>query len=230
MFKTILYTLLFCSSVVANPVDQPSKDWKALRGKNIEMGFSEERVDRAIGACRENGLSVAEAEDLFCPVYDAHAGQLPTDCVFLKIEEGLVKGAPWKTVHVAADQRLSCLRQADRMVMKVRERRGGQHGHLVSHICLALESGLSVDSFEQLLSRPGGFRYGRLIHVVEAGEALKLAGLSDARTLLIMNDCLDRDLTGAEVMRVVDVLQVGLGEGQDFETIHSTLWASADQS
>jgi hypothetical protein len=35
--------------------------------------------------------------------------------------------------------------------------------------------------------------------VVEAGEALKFDGLSNAHTLQIMNECLERNLTGVDV-------------------------------
>ncbi|MDF7826540.1 hypothetical protein P4B35_21090 [Pontiellaceae bacterium B12227] len=223
-----MIALLLCGMVLAEPVNNPSRDWKALRAKNLEMGLSDERVEEAIGVCRSSGLTVVEAEDLFSPVYAAKAEHLPTDCIFLKIEEGLAKGAPWEMVHLAADKRLNCLRRADELITAVRQNRGGQHAHLVSHTCMALESGLSEESLSALFSKPGGFRYGRLIHVVEAGESLKLAGLSSEQTLQIMNECHDRNLTGAEIFRVVDVLKAGLRTGTDFNMLHSTLWAQTD--
>ncbi|VGO17272.1 hypothetical protein PDESU_05868 [Pontiella desulfatans] len=229
MHRWIVFSLLLCDLAWASPVEAPSKNWQDLREKNLRMGFTEERVGRAIAACRSAGLKVAEAEDLFCPVYAAHDEELPSDCIFLKIEEGLAKHVAWKEVHGAADRRLACMRQADQLIMAARNHRGGQHAHLVMHTCMALESGLPADALEQTFSRPGRFRYGRLIHVVEAGEALKLAGFANPQIVHIMNDCLDRDLSGAEVFRVVDLLQAGLREGKDFETIHATLWASADK-
>jgi hypothetical protein len=228
MRSVLTIGLLLCGMVLAEPVENPSKDWKTLRAKNLSQGFSEERVDEAIGACRSSGLTIAETEDLLCPVYAAQAESLPADCVFLKIEEGLAKSAPSKMVRDAADERLNCLRKADAMILSVRDKRGGQHAHLVSHTCLALESGLSEESLLKLFSRPGKFRYGRLIHVVEAGESLKLAGLSNDQTLLIMNECRDRDLTGAEIFRVVDVIKSGLHEGTNFDVLHSTLWVHSD--
>lgn len=224
MYSSLLVILLFCGSVWAGHVDQPSKDWKELHLKNGQMGLSQDRVDRAIEACQVNQLSVSESEELFCPVYTAQAEGLPTECVFLKIEEGLAKGISWQDVHVAADNRLSCLRQANALIISVRQGRGGQHSHLVMHTCMALESGLPEEVLQELFNRPGRFRYGRLIHVIEAGEALQLAGLPADETLQIMNECLDRDLSGAEVMRVVDVIQTGLQRGKDFKTLHETLW------
>lgn len=230
MHRTVALVLLFCGTVPAGQVERPSQDWKQLRGKNLELGFANERIDRAIAECRKAGLTVAEAEDLFCPVYTAQDEHLPTECLFLKIEEGLAKGVDWKDVHKAADRRLACLRKADGIIMAVRSNRGGQHQHLVMHVCMAMESGLSADVFKKLFSRPGGFRYGRLIHVVEAGESLKLEGLTDDQVLHIMNDCLDRDLTGAEVGRVVDVFHDALKQGKDYGTIHATLWVSPSKA
>jgi hypothetical protein len=226
MHRWIVFSLLLCGLAWAYPAAAQSKSWKDLRAKSLRMGLSEERVDRALAACRAADLQVAEAEDLFCPVYAAHDEELPADCVFLKIEEGLSKQIAWNDVLGAADRRLECMRQADKVVMAARNRRGGQHAHLVMHTCMALESGLPIETFEQLFSRPGGFRYGRMIHVVEAGEALKLAGLADTETLHLMNDFLDRDLTGPEVFRVVDLFRDGFRDGKDYETIHANLWTS----
>lgn len=228
MFKAVTIGLLFCGIVVANPAEQPSKDWKQLRARNLSVGLVEERVDWTLGACRKNGMTLEETGELFSPIYAAQAESLPAECVFLKIEEGLVKGVPWKSVRAAGEQRVESLRMADQMIMKARTHRGGQHAHLVSHTCLAMESGLSAEALSTLFSRPGRFRYGRLIHTIEAGESLKLAGLSNEHTLLIMNECLDRDLTCAEIFRVVDVFKSGLRNGSDFEALHATLWTPAD--
>lgn len=228
MFRAVTIGLLLCGAVLTTAADPASKDWKQFRTHVLAMGLLEEQVDWTLNACRSRGLNLEEIRELFSPVYAAEAEQLPADCVFLKIEEGLVKGVPWKLVRVAGENRLECLRTADQLILKFKNNRGGQHAHLVSHTCLALESGLSTELLSTLFSRPGRFRYGRLIHVVEAGESLKLAGLSDERTLLLMKECLDRDLTGAEIFRVVDVFKDGLRTGTDFEELHATLWVVAD--
>ena len=227
MHNGTLAALLLCGSVLAGHVNAPVNDWKELREKNLRMGCSAEQVDRPIDACRANGLSVMDAEDLLCAVYTAHEAELPTDCLFIRIEEGLAKHAAWEDVHAAANRRLECMLKADELILSVRQHRGGEHQHLVKHMCLAMESGLPEDVLKNVINRPSRFRYGRLIHVTEAGESLHLAGFDPAQIQHIMNDCLDRDLSYAEVMRVVDVLQRGLHEGKDFETLHDTLWVSS---
>lgn len=227
MSRWLVAGLLLCGAAWANHAGNPSASWNELREKNLKLGFPVDRVDRTLAGCRASELSVGQAEDLLCPVYAAHAEGLPTDCVFLKIEEGLAKRISWEEVRNAADRRLECLRKADELVMSVRQGRGGQRRHLVMRTCMAVESGLPVAVLEDVFARQGGFRYGRLVHVIEAAESLQLAGLAAEHTRHIMHDCLDRDLTGDEVFRAVDVLQSGLRSGKDFKTIHDALWVSS---
>lgn len=228
MYRVLFSSLLLCGAVLTAVAETTSKDWKKFRTDTLAQGLSDEQVYSTLAACRSKGLHLDEVRDLFSPIYTAKAEQLPVDYIFLKIEEGLVKGVPWKSVRAAGEQRLACLRTADQLIMQSRTRRGGQHAHLVSHTCLALESGLSSEALQSVFSRPGRFRYGRLIHAIEAGESLKLAGLSNEHTLLIMNEFIDRDLTCVEIFRVVDILKSGLRNGAGFKDLHPTLWISAD--
>ena len=39
-----------------------------------------------------------------------------------------------------------------------------------------------------------------------------------------MNDCLNRDLSGPEILRVIDMVLQGRREGESFESIYATLW------
>jgi hypothetical protein len=218
--------VLFCSAVLAGHVNTPAESWPELRSKCLHLGLSAERVDRSIAACRAGGLTVKETEDLFCPVYLAHEEDLPSGCLFIKLEEGLAKGIAWQEVHLAAERRLQCLRKAAELLAEVRSVRGEQHLHLIQHICLALESGLPEEVLAEVLQRPARFRYGRMIHVIEAGESLQLAGLRPEQTRQVMNDCIDRDLSCSEVMRVIDFFQNGLRNHQDFNALYANLWVS----
>jgi hypothetical protein len=220
--------LLLCGAAAANHDVDPSKDWKVLREKTLKLGLDEGRVDQALSQCRKKGLTVQECDALLCPVYTAGNESLPTDCVFIKIEEGLAKHVDTASVGAAADGRLDSMRRADRMILAVRHRRGGEHPHLVKHICLAIESGLPEDVLEEVFKRQGGFRYGRMIHVVESGETLQLAGLDPQDIKHIMNDCLDRDLNRSEILRVIDHILAEHRKGIDFQTIHSELWVQSD--
>ncbi len=220
--------LLLCGMVLANHNINPSKDWKALREKNIKQGLDAERVDSALSQCRKKGMTVHEADAFLCPVYTAGSESLPPECVFIKIEEGLAKQVDPARVTVAAEARLDCIRRASRIVQSAHSGRGGEHSHLVQHTCMALESGLPEEVLEELFNRPESFRYGRMIHVVEAGETLQLAGLSWQDVQHVMNDCLDRDLNRMEIFRAIDFILAEHRKGRDFTAIHAELWIRAD--
>jgi hypothetical protein len=228
MHRIFLLGLLLGGVAVAGHNVNPSKDWNGLREKNIKLGFTVERVDQTLAECRKNGLSVGATDALLCSVYTAHAESLPTDYVFLKIEEGLAKHADVAKVAVAADARLVCMRKADALILTVRESRGGEHQHLVMHSCVVLESGLPEEVLLNIFNRPGGFRYGRMIHAVEAAETLQLDGLAPEHIEHLMMDCLDRDLNRIEVFRAVDFVVVEHRAGKDFDTIHDELWVVSD--
>ncbi len=223
-----LALLLLCGSVRASHEKNPSKDWKALREKNLQLGFSSGRVDQTLAGCRKCGLSLQETEALLCPVYAAHDESLPAECILIKIEEGLAKQVNPTNVEVAAEARLDCLRRANRILSGVREHPGGEHAHLLSHMCMAMESGLPESVLQDVISRPGGFRYGRMIHVVEASETLQLAGLAPEQIQHLMNDFLDRDLNRMEIMRAVDFILEELAKGRGYPAIHSELWVRSD--
>jgi hypothetical protein len=218
--------VLLCGIALAGHGNHPVKDWADLREKNLGMGFSLERVDTTLASCRKRGLSVQQAEELLCPVYAADAEGLPTSCVFLKVEEGLAKGADWKEVRAAAERRRDCMATARRLVA-TRRGRGGRN-NLVEQTCMALESGLPEDVLKEVFGQAGGRRFGRLTHVIEAGETLQLAGLPIENNKHFMLDCIDRDLDRSEIRRVVEVVIAGMTENKSFEDIHSSLWVVAE--
>lgn len=224
MHRMVLAGLLICGTAWADA----AKDWKTLREQNLKLGLDAERVDQTLGQCRRNGLTVKDADALFHPVRAATTESLPAECIFMKIEEGLAKQVDASRVAGAAEVRLDCLRRADRLVSAARQGRGGDRQHLVVHTCMALESGLPEEVLQELFARPAGFRYGRLIHVVEAGERLQLAGCDPRQTSQIMNECLDRDLNRIEIVRAVDFILGERAKGRDFQSIHGELWIRAD--
>ncbi len=215
--------LLCCAAAVGGG---QGRAWDAVREGGVGLGIETGRIDRLLDSCRQGGWTVEQAEGVLAPLRAAFGEQLPVEGVLLRIEEGLAKRVAWDEVRAAAQLRLEGLRKADALVMAVRTTRGSQHGHLVMHTCLAMESGISAEAFARLFGRPGGFRYGRLIHAIEAGETLSLEGMSEAQVLQIMEDCLDRGLTGLEVERMVEAIREGMRAGKDFETIHAALWVA----
>lgn len=222
--------LLLCGVVSGSAEPSASKEWKALCGENIQLGLDAERVNQMVGLCRRRGLSTGDTEKLLAPVLAASEESLPAECVFIKVEEGLAKQVDADRIVAAAEARLECLRKARKLLASNPSGRGGAGSppHLITRICIVLESGLPEEVLQEVFNRPGGPRYGRLVHVLEAGETLQLAGLDPQNTQQIMNDCLDRNLNRMEILRAVDYVLSEQRNGRGFKAIHADLWVRSD--
>jgi len=188
-----------------------------------------------LAACRQRGLSSDESAGLFEPVYAAMEEVLPVECLYERIDEGLAKKADLERIDAAVRHRLECLRQARRLLSEVQTGRPGGGPlmgppHLLPNLGMALESGVSPELLKSVFLRPGRLRYGRLAHVVEAAEALHLAGLEDDQVRRIMGDFLDRDMNRSEMIRVVGLLQQGLAQGRAFDPLYASIWGDAPKT
>jgi hypothetical protein len=204
-----------------------------LEGQRHHFGLSEERVGLMLEQCRKSGLSATEADVLLASVRAARNESLPAEAVFTKIEEGLVKKVALDRVTAATELRLNCLRRANQLLSAQKLSSAHSEGHggnqrLVVRMAMALESGLPEEVFQEIFSRRSGCRYGRLIHVMEAGETLQLAGLNPQEIKQIMMDCIDRDLNRMEIQRAVDCVVEQYQNGQDFQSIRAGLWVHAE--
>lgn len=227
MRRLLLIMLWTCAAVAANPDGPVCEEGKEPGVQGMKMRLPADSVDAAKARCRAAGWDEGHVARLFQTMSMATAESLPSDCVLLKIEEGLAKGAAPAVVQAAAEQRLTCLREADAMVRAVREGRGRQHDHLLSHMCMALESGLSEEALRAALMQ-GEFRYGRLIHVIEAGEAMRLAGMASDDVALVMVDCLDRGLNRPEVFRISKLVIAQTRDGADYATVRAGIWSGTE--
>lgn len=188
------------------------------------------RITQVLEQCRQHGLTAADSRRILAPVYAAQAESLPPECILMKIEEGLAKKADPALIIQAAEERLEYLRQADQLMCSVHRGRGrGDSSHLVARIGIILESGLPEETLQKIFSRRGGgFRYGRILHVIDAGETLQLAGLSPEQTQLFMTDCIERNLSHPETERAVDFILAERANGRDFESIYRKLWVKPE--
>jgi len=234
MHRVIIASLLLCGAAEARSpgagsCGTNSCSWKTLEGQRHHFGLSEERVGSMLEECRKSGLSAEEADALLAPVRAARNESLPAEAVFTKIEEGLAKKVALDRVAAAAELRLDYLRRANRLLAS--QEQGSAHGggqRLVVRAAMALESGLPEEVLQDIFNRHGGRRYGRLVHVMEAGETLQLAGLDPQDTKQIMVDCIDRNLNRMEIQRAVDYIVGEHRKGRDFKAIRADLWVCSD--
>ncbi len=229
MHRIIIAGLLLCGAAGAKPCGTNSCRWKTLEGQRHGFGLSEERVESMLGQCRKSGLSAEEADALLVPVRAARDESLPAEAVFTKIEEGLSKKVPLDRVADAATLRLDYLRRAARLVERLpgsvgRHGGGGGIQRLEVRTAMALESGLPEPVIRDVFKHLSSPRYGRLIHVMEAGETLQLAGLDPQDTKQIMMDCLERNLNRMEIQRAIDYIVEEHRKGRGFKAIRADLW------
>lgn len=232
MHKALAACLLLylCGLTDAHGARGP-KDWEELHSKNLKSGCSAELVEQTLGACRNYGMSVEQADQLFEVVHVAQAEHLPVECICERIEEGLAKKVDFERLLEASSARLAYLREARALVAPILPEPAEGHGDgpkkLIVNLSMALESGLPEDMLKAVLLRNGHKRLGRMAHTVEVGESLYLAGLEIAQVQRMMTDCIDRGLSRHEMIRATELLKEGLAGGRDFESVYGSLWVSS---
>ena len=201
--------------------------WRMLEKRQAEFGLSETRIAAMLAQCRESGLSADEAETLLEPVLEANQDKLPAECVFTKVKEGLAKQISVEHIVAVARKRLECLRRARKLLAVDSPGRGARMSEppgLVAQVGLLLEEGFPESALEELLRHHGNRCYGRLLHVLEAGEALQLAGIAVKDAQQFMDECLKRHATRPEIRRAVEYILLESRKGRPFEAIHAGLW------
>ncbi|MBN2684105.1 MAG: hypothetical protein JXR40_02390 [Pontiellaceae bacterium] len=249
MHKWILLVLMSGGAVVAQTNEECKANWNGVHRRNIDMGFSEEQVEQLLNTCRRRGLNAEQADELLASVYTAHEEGLPAGSVCIKVEEGLAKEVPSERIAQAAQLRLKYLREAAAMVEAIRSKggagkgpgngggnglgshnRGGDHGtgegppNLVENICVALESGVPAEVFEQVFAQADRARMGRVVPVVEAAEALQLAGLKPEQYQRVLIDFVKMDLNRRQILIAVAQIEKELADGTDFESVYQAMW------
>ncbi len=222
--------LLTCS-VRAECDSCGSESWETLKGKNASSGATKEMVDHTLDICRKRGLSPTDADKLLQSVYAAKAESLPFGCICEKIDEGLSKQVPATNILVAAEARLSCMRQAKEIISQVVRGNFEDHGkglsRLVENTGMALESGLDPAVVSAVVAHNGQKQLGRLAHVMEAAERLHLENFEDQDIQRVLFDFIDRNLNRHEIFRAVAVLEDGVARGKDFDEVYAALWVPA---
>lgn len=205
--------------------------WKSIERNKSHTGLTSVRVEDMLKQCRKNGLSPEEAKNLLNPVLTANQEELPAECVFTKIEEGLTKKANPSAIAQVAQARLECLRKAKKLLdetgaTETLARRSGTK-RLLEQLCLTMESGIPSENLQALLNmdqRNPTFCHGRLLRVLALGETLSLAGFPPEESQKIMKDCRRLNIDGAEIQRVGEYLIQQRKKGVDFETLYKRLW------
>lgn len=213
--------MLACAlSATANPRD-PADQGHRPGSDAVALQKTQEKLEGA-------GLTPTQTEGILRPAQDAARDGLPSGTILSKIDEGVAKHASPEALAAAAEKRAACLREATRIV----EASGGtckeESGQaLVSATALCLESGLDAERLSRVLHAGGGGHAMRIAAVMEAGEALHLAGLDHDTVEKLMIEFARRNLRRGEILRAVDFAERGKANGLDGPAILNALWPEA---
>ena len=156
---------------------------------------------------------------------EARAQAAPVYLLQQRWEEGVAKNVDPEQVVQAVQHRWQLMQRSREMVVS-----SGYMPEappvvdLQASLTLALESGLEAETLTSLLAKGGGQYAGRMEGVVEAGEALHLAGLDDQTVRNLMEDGLARNLRRVEMLRVVRYAVQQHRDGASGEQIRGSLW------
>ena len=193
-------------------------DWSNVnRGR--WRGLSSSRVEEMLTQCRKSGLSAEEAERMLAPVRAADEEGLPVEWVYEKVREGLAKRVDADRIVSVAEARTERLRSARRILRET----GGVTPRLIARAALLMESGLSEADLGEWIGRCGGGRPGRMIHVMDVGESVLLAGGDSSEAVRVMERCLAADLSGMQMRRLSERISSLRGEGRDSAAVRAEI-------
>ena len=183
-----------------------------------------------------HNLTDEEIEKLVASIGPVLKEQLPSNCVCIKIEEGLAKNVEIDRIVGAVKTRTDFLLQAKQLLER-HNSKGKQAGgaknsarnRLTEGIGMAMESGVSASVFESVLEHSAQLRIGRILPIIEAAELLQLAGLSSEQIQQLLTNFVDRDLKPREVSNAVEQVLKELAKGKTFDEIFAALWPESPE-
>lgn len=208
--------------------EEARRDWGPLLEQASRDGVPAESFERVVAGLEAAGRSPGESRPLLEPAFEAARSGLPSEPILAKLAEGSLKGAPPEDLAEAARLRLGALQQARGLLAQRGYPETGYRGRdLLISTALALESGVPGPALAVALDRGAGLPPGHVTTLVEAGEALHLAGLDPDTVAGLLADCLDRNLRRPEILRVVNFARERHRAGHDGAQLRAALWGGA---
>ncbi|MBL7204486.1 MAG: glycogen-binding domain-containing protein [Desulfobacteraceae bacterium] len=199
--------------------------WQAILNKGIAAGVQRRQLEKALVRLATANFSPDQARMILEPLFqDVQAG-IHARHVLLKLQEGVLKKAPFDTLTSVARIRHNSFKKAKNLLART-----GHEGTietdqtLLDSTAFALESGQNQLSLHEVLTAGKGNHPNQIAAVIEAGESLHNAGLKQEPLKLIMKDCLEKDLESCEIEQVLRHVKKKLKEGLDHKTIRDELW------
>ncbi len=188
------------------PVNADETDVGALLAEYDIRGDYAERILHSFAECAQSGI--------------------PTESLYIRLREGLIKQAGPDLLADALERRYETLARAQTLLSSAtgRFRRQPHSAEILEILANALESGVPAAAFEGLFPSGRRARLHRLSAVIEAGEMLHLAGVEASDVRWFMHEARDRDSRRAEVLRAARAWIRLHREGYDNMDIRERIW------
>jgi len=204
---------------------QNRDQWVAILDKGIAAGVQSRQLEKALVRLATANFSPDQAQVIFDPLFqDVQAG-IYARHVLLKLQEGILKKAPFDTLTSVARTRDNSFKKARNLLARTGNEGATETGPaLLDSTAFALESGQVPSLLHEILATGKGKPPNQIAAVIETGEFLHNAGLERESLELIMKDCLEKDLKSYEIEKVLRRVKKKLKEGLDHKAIRDELW------
>jgi len=199
--------------------------WQAILDKGIAAGVQRRQLEKALVRLAAANFSPDQAQVIFDPLFkDVRAG-IYARHVLLKLQEGVLKNAPFDTLTSAASTRHNSFKKAKNLLARTGHEGAIETDQALLHsTAFALESGQAPSLLNEVLTKGKGKPPNQIAAVIETGEFLHNAGFEREPLKLIMKDCLEKDLKPSEIEKVLRHVKKKLKEGLDHKAIRDELW------
>jgi hypothetical protein len=207
------------------PAKPPQGLWNPIVGEGVRAGLERLRLKKTTDRLARAGISPETGRLILVPAFDAARQGLPWESVLAKVDEGLLKKVGPEALSAAARSRADSLAKAQGLVVGVFGKVPSREIQaLVAASALALESGVTEAALVDVFVRGKGKPMARVRAVVEAGEALHLAGVESDAVEALMDDCLVKNLRRQEILHVVRFAVTKKRQGMTGMAIRQAVW------
>ncbi|MBT3255092.1 MAG: hypothetical protein HN366_01355 [Deltaproteobacteria bacterium] len=166
-----------------------------------------------------------QARSIMDPLFQNDPSNIVSKHVFLKLQEGILEKVGPDTLKSAVHNRHAAFKKARTLLAETDYRASIQtNPTLLNATAFALESGFDPSSIKDVLTAGKGKTSGQIAAVIELGETLDYVGMAPETLLLIMKDCLLKNLAPRQIERVMEHVTEKLRKGDDHKAIHDELW------